>query len=109
MRAHGGLHDVDDDVPAVDQHPLAGLLAFDADDRGAGLLELVAHVVRERLDLPVGLGGRDDQRVEEAGELADVEDGDVAGLDVVECGDGGLLELVKSHPGGAGVEVMRSI
>ena len=101
VRAHRGLHDVDDDVAAVDEHPFAGLLAFDADDRGAGLLELVAHVVGERLHLPVGVGAGDDQRVVETGELADVEDLDVAGLDVLEGGDGGLLQLVKSHPGGA--------
>ena len=41
---------------------------------GAGLLELVADVVRERLHLPVGIGAGDDQRVVQAGELADVED-----------------------------------
>ena len=55
--------------------------------------------LRERLDLPVGLGGGDDQRVVEAGELADVEDGDVARFDVLEGGDGGLLQFVRSHPG----------
>ena len=65
---------------------------------GAGLLELVAHVMRERLDLSVRVGAGDDQRVVEAGELADVEDGDVACLDVLEGGDGGFLQLVKSHP-----------
>ena len=42
--AHRGLHHVDDDVARVDEHPFAGLLAFDADDRRAGLLQLVADV-----------------------------------------------------------------
>jgi len=75
---------VDDDVAGVDEHPLAAFLAFDADDRGAGLLQLVANVAGERLDLPVRLGTGDDQRVVEAGELANIEDGDVARFDVFE-------------------------
>ena len=98
VRTNRRLHDVDDDVAAIDQHPFAGLLAFDADDRGTGFLQPVAHVVGERLRLPVGFGAGDDQGIVEAGELADVEDLDVAGLDVLEGGDGGLLQFVKSHP-----------
>jgi len=47
---------VDDDVAGVDQHPLARLLALDADDPGAGLLQPVADVMSERLDLPVRVG-----------------------------------------------------
>ena len=38
------LHDVDHDVAAVDQYPFARLLALDADDRRAGLLQLVADM-----------------------------------------------------------------
>ncbi len=41
----------------------------------------------------------------ETGQLANVEDGDVAGLDVFEGGDGGFLNLVKSHPGRRGGRV----
>jgi hypothetical protein len=40
-----------DDVAGIDEHPFAAVLAFDADDRRAGLLELVADMLRERLDL----------------------------------------------------------
>ena len=100
VRAHRRLHHVDDDVAGVDQHPLAGLLAFDADDRRAGLLELVADVVRERPDLPVRIGARDDEGVGDGGELADVEDRDVVRLDVLEGGDGDFRELGAGHPRG---------
>ena len=41
------------------------------------------------------------EAVVETGELADVEDLDVAALDVLEGGDGGLLQFVKSHPSGS--------
>ena len=90
VRAHGGLHDMNDDLAGVDQHPFTRLLALDAEDRRAGLLQLVADVVRERLHLPVGFGGGDDERVVKTGELTDVEDGNVAGLDVFEGGYCGL-------------------
>ena len=63
-----------------------------------GRLQLVADVLRERVHLPVGFGGGDDQRVVQAGELADIEYGDVAGLDVFEGGDGGFLQAIKAHP-----------
>jgi hypothetical protein len=92
------LHDVNDDVARVDQHPFAGLLALDPDDRRADLLQPLAHVIGERLHLPIGLGGGDDHRVVQAGELAHIENGDVARFDVFESGDGGFLDLVKSHP-----------
>ena len=101
VRAHGRLHHVDDDVAAIDEHPFAGFFAFDAEDRGARFLELVADVMRERLHLPIRIGAGDDEAVVETGELADVEDLDVAGLDVLEGGDGGLLQFVKSHPSGS--------
>src|SRR5262249_44148981 len=79
--------------------PFGGLLALDTQDRRAGLLEPVTNVAGKRLHLPVRIGGGDDHRIGEAGELADIEDNDVARLDVVESSDGGLLDLVKSHPG----------
>ena len=58
------------------------------------------HVAGERLHLAVRVAGGDDERVGEAGELADVEDGDVVGLDVLEGGDGDFRERVFWHPGG---------
>src|SRR4029453_11538643 len=100
VRAHRRLHDVDDDVAGVDQHPLGGLLALDADDCRACGRELGADRAGERLHLPVGFGGGDNERVVQVGELADVEDGDVAGLDIVEGGYGDLGELPFGSGGG---------
>src|ERR1700682_5096296 len=50
-----------------------------------------------RRDLPARFGGGDDQCVVEAGQLADIENRDVPGLDVFEGGDGSLLELGGSN------------
>ena len=52
----------------------------------------------ERLDLPVGLSAGDHQEIVEARELADIEDLDVAGLDVFEGGNGNLRAFVEAHP-----------
>ena len=49
VRAHRGLHDVHDQIAGVDEDPFRALLALDADDMGAALLELVANVLRERI------------------------------------------------------------
>src|SRR5689334_5674583 len=106
VSADRGLHDVHDDVAGVDEDPLGRLLAFDAEDGGAGFLQLLADVARERLHLPIGVGGGDDHRVVQAGLRADIDHFDVAGLDVLERRDGGLLQRVKTH---AWVDRVRSI
>src|SRR6266536_160874 len=56
IRARGGLHDVDDDIAAVDQHPFAGLLALDTDDARARSLERIADMLSKRLLLPGRIG-----------------------------------------------------
>ena len=99
--AHGRLHDVHDNIRAVDQDPLPALLTLDTHYRRACRLHGIAHVQRQCVHLPVGLGGGNDQRVVQAGELADIEQRDVAGLDVFESGDGGFLQAIKAHPFGA--------
>src|SRR6202165_1357837 len=92
---------MNDDLAAIDQHPFARLLAFDADDGGAGGLQRVADVMGERVHLPIRFGGGDDHRVVQAGQLADIENDDVAGFDVFEGGNCSFLNLVKAHPEGA--------
>src|SRR5437879_4609731 len=96
IRACCRLHDMHDDVAAVDKHPFAGLLAFDADDDRARCFQRFAYMLRQRLHLPTRFGGGDDHRVVEAGQLADIENRDVAGFDVFEGGDGGFLDLGAS-------------
>src|SRR5205823_9291278 len=91
-------HDVNDDVAGINQNPFAAFFAFNADDRGAGFFQLIANVLRERLDLPRRVGASNDQRVVEAGELADIENGDVASLDVFESGNGYVLQSIEAHP-----------
>src|SRR5438093_5442239 len=98
IAAHCRLHDVHNDVAAVDEHPIARFLAFDADDSCAGGLHRFANVLRQGFYLPARFGGCNDERVVEAGELADIEQRDVAGFDGFEGGDGDFLQAVKSHP-----------
>src|SRR5918997_5548800 len=57
--SHGGMHDVHDDIAEVDEHPLAGLLAFHAVDARARLADTLLHPVGERLHLPVRVAARD--------------------------------------------------
>ena len=52
MLAYGRLHDVDDNVTTIDQHPFAGLLAFDAVNPAAGFFYFVENILGERLGLP---------------------------------------------------------
>src|SRR6266702_7285007 len=100
VSAHRRLHDVNHDVAGIDEHPVASLLAFDADDRRAAGLEAVSDVVGKRLGLARGLRGGNDQRVVQAGELANIEYDDVAGFDVFEGGNCDILDLAKAHPVG---------
>src|SRR5581483_3073382 len=58
--AHRRMHDVHHDVAEVDEHPFAVSLALDAEDARAERLELLLHVVGERLDLARRVAARDD-------------------------------------------------
>ncbi len=42
---------MDDDVAAIDQHPVADLLALDRDHAVAGLLQALGQMVGDRHDL----------------------------------------------------------
>src|SRR5438552_17133259 len=97
IRTCRGLHDVHDDIAAVDKHPFTGLLAFDADDDRTGFFQRFAYMLRQRLHLPTRFGGGDDHGVVEAGQLADIENRDVPGFDVFEGRDGGSLVLGASN------------
>src|SRR5688572_9530171 len=57
--AHRGMHDVNDDVAQVDQHPFAAALALDAIDPPAERPDPLLHAVGERLHLAVGVAARD--------------------------------------------------
>src|SRR6188508_3227019 len=75
-------HHVHDEVLQVDEHPFALALALDAIGAVAGLAAALDQAVRDRLDVPVGVAGRDDHRVGDVRELAHVEHLDVHGLHV---------------------------
>jgi hypothetical protein len=55
---------VHDHVIAVDQHPFAGILAFDADDVAAGFLDFLHHRRCQRTGLSVGGSTGDDDSLE---------------------------------------------
>ena len=89
---------MNDDIAAVDEDPFACFFAFDTNDCPASRLDRVPDMLRERFDLTVRFGGGDDEGVVEGGQLADIEDGDVARFDVFESSNGDLLQLASSHP-----------
>ena len=87
------LHDVDDDVAEVDQHPLAGVFAFDRNHMAAMVPDLVPNACRKRSALPVGGGADDDDPVKEPSEFRGVEDLDVMRFDILECVDDQALRF----------------
>src|SRR6059036_2984355 len=101
VRAHRRLHDVQDDVAEIEQHPVAAVLPFHPVDAAACRFRLFLDVARQRLQLAGGVRARDDHAVEHRGEMGHVEDLDLARLDVPERSERGLLELAKIHHQGA--------
>src|SRR5262245_25590777 len=92
-------HHVHDEVLQVDEHPLALLLALDAVGAVAGLAAALDQAVRDRLDVAVGVAGRDDHGVGDVRELAHVEHLDVHGFHVCKRGDGDPGQGARSGPG----------
>ena len=75
---------MDDDVAAVDQHPVAGGGALDPDLRDAGGLELHLQMLGHGAQLPRGAAGGDDHEVGDAGFTGEVDGDHIFGLVVVE-------------------------
>lgn len=69
MLAYGRLHDVDNNVAAIDQNPFARLLAFDAVNPATGFFYFVENILGERLGLPGRIRAGDCDVVEDGGEF----------------------------------------
>ena len=69
----------------IHQQPLAGLLAFDAVDRTAGVFDHFAHAIGQRAALAVGVAGGDDYCVENRRYAFYIEHLDVTPFDIFEC------------------------
>src|SRR5512134_1375605 len=95
--ANRRVHEVDDDLAEIDQHPLAALLALDAVDLAAALLHLVAHMVGERLDLPRRVAARDHHPLEHRRQARGIEDDDIAPFYVLERFHHDLLLAADVH------------
>ena len=80
--------DVDDHIAGIDQHPVAGAQALDADVAAAGFLQVVEQPVGDRRDVAVRTAGGDDHVVGEGRFAGDVDRDEVLGLGVVETGRG---------------------
>jgi len=66
---------MDNDVAGIDQHPVAVLLAFDADAFQAGLVEALNSAVRDRCDMAVRASAGHNHGIGDRG-LAGEIDGD---------------------------------
>jgi hypothetical protein len=86
-----------DHVAQVDQHPLAGVFAFEAHDIAACCLDLVAHRGSQRLGLAVRGAGNDRDAVEQAGQVRRVEQDDFLALDVFEGVNDDGLQFLDIH------------
>ena len=84
----------DEAVELLDEPELehgAAILSALPPNRAARFLDLVMDVVRQRLDLTVGVTTGDDDAIEERGQLGRVDDFDVFRLDVFEGVDSEFL------------------
>ena len=84
--------DVADDVDEVDEDPAAAGLALDAELLDPLLLEVGPDPLGDGPELPLAGAGAQDEEVGDLGQLAQVEDQDVLGLELVAdagAGDGG--------------------
>src|SRR5258706_9218197 len=97
VAAHRGMHDVDDDVAEVHQHPFTVAPSFDAHHPRTQRLQLFLHVRGERVHLAVGIAARDHYALEIGGLRGDVEHHDVAALDVFQRFDDGALLYAYVH------------
>ena len=72
---------MNDEIAVIEQHPLGGVVAFDA-DRAAirARFELFVDLVSDRLNLPLVRAACDNEKFGKAGELAQIEPDDVERL-----------------------------
>ena len=100
--------DVDDDVAAIDQHPVASRQAFDLGLTVTGVFQRAHDVVGQGADVTVRTARRDDQRVGDRGLAFEVDADDVLGLVVVETvDDQGLQRVVFAIGEGRDTAVKR--
>lgn len=79
-----GLEQMDDDVPAVDQNPIALIGSFDADALQAFGFEFFDEVFGHRLDVAGRHAGGDDHVVRDGGASGEIDDDRVGRLVVVQ-------------------------
>ncbi len=81
-----GPEDVDDDVGAVDQDPVAIAQAFDARRLVALAFEGADYAFGDRPDMGAGAAGGDNHDVGEGGFAVQVDGDDVLGFGIIETG-----------------------
>src|SRR5690606_15051823 len=92
--AHPRQHHVDHDVAEVDEHPFGLALAFDPQRLHVELLGEAHDLVGDRLDV-AGRGSRgDEHEIGDAALAADIDLGDVAGLEFVDRGVDGFQQAL---------------
>ena len=79
-----GEHDVHEHIGQVHQDPLSAIHAFDPERSFPGEFAFLDHALRHRLDLPIGVATGDNHCVRDAGQLADVQNTDVPGLQILQ-------------------------
>src|SRR3990167_269801 len=90
-------HHVNHDVAEVEQCPLAGIHAFSANWAYALLLDLLQHVVDQRLNVTARGAAGDQHEIGDAGLAAHVDGGDVLRLDFFQSADGQFDQLFALH------------
>src|SRR3990167_6822017 len=99
-RSGGGQHDVDNDFAQIDQNPVTGGTAFNAQRSFALFARLFHHIVGNRLDVTAGGARGDDHEIGNAGTCADIQNHDVISLEILHGLEYDLLQLFNLHERG---------
>jgi hypothetical protein len=84
VTAHLRPEQMDDDVAAIDQHPITDTDAFDTHIVGALLLQQNGEMLGHRRQMALGPAGGDDHEIGDAGFAVEIDDNDVFGLVVIQ-------------------------
>jgi hypothetical protein len=95
--AHGGLHDVNDDVAEVNQHPFTGVFTFHRNQFATGFAGFFGDIAGERPDLTVGIAGGDHDAVKHRGNLGGIDHLNVFAFDIFKGGNDNFLQLTDVH------------
>ena len=91
------FHDMHNDIAQINEHPLAGSLALDAERLGGGFRGFFGHMARQRPDMPFGSAAGYDHEIGHAGFASHINYGDIVAFAVIEGVNHEFEKRINSH------------